>query len=173
MEFQYEYAGKSYPVRIKRDGEAFKVDVGDEEFAVTSKEIKSGYFVLNISGKPAKISIASEGPLRHIFFAGHVYKFTRVEGRRRKSDGLDMLSPEIASPISGKVVKVGVENGAAVAEGHILMTIEAMKMEYQIKAPYAGTIEKVNFKEGDQVDIGVVLVNMKKDELSIEASEEE
>ena len=42
------------------------------------------------------------------------------------------------------------------------MTIEAMKMEYQIKAPYDGKVEKINFKEGDQVDIGAVLIVMEK-----------
>jgi 3-methylcrotonyl-CoA carboxylase alpha subunit len=39
-----------------------------------------------------------------------------------------------------------------------------MKMEYQIKAPYAGTVEHVHFNVGDQVDIGVTLVNMKKED---------
>lgn len=164
MKFQYEFAGKSYPVRIKKDGDAFKIGVGEEEFDVRPKEIKPGFFLLNINGKSTKVSIASEGSQRHIFFAGHVYKFTRSEGRRKKAGDLEMLSPEIASPISGKVVKVAVADGAEVEKGQVLLTIEAMKMEYQIKAPYAGTVEKVNFKEGDQVDIGVVLVNMKKEE---------
>jgi len=163
MEFQYEFAGKSYPVRIKKDGNVFRVNVGDEGFNVTSKEIKPGFIVLNINGKAVKVSMASEGSQRHIFFAGHVYKFTRAEGRRKKMGDLEMLSPEIASPISGKVVKVSVTDGAEVGKGQILLTIEAMKMEYQIKAPYAGVVEKVNFKEGDQVDIGVILVNMRMD----------
>ena len=162
MEFQYEFAGKSYPVRIKKDGDAFKIGVGEEEFDVSSKEIRPGFFVLNINGKSIKVSMASEGSQRHIFFGGHVYKFTRAEGRRKRSGGLEMLSPEIASPISGKIVKVDAGDGAEVAEGQILLTIEAMKMEYQIKAPYAGTVEEINFKEGDQVDIGVVLVKMSR-----------
>jgi biotin carboxyl carrier protein len=37
-----------------------------------------------------------------------------------------------------------------------------MKMEYQIKAPYAGKVEKISFKIGDQVDIGALLVVMEK-----------
>ena len=46
------------------------------------------------------------------------------------------------------------------------MTIEAMKMEYQIKAPYSGKIEAIHFKPGDQVEIGAVLVDMEKQEES-------
>ena len=42
------------------------------------------------------------------------------------------------------------------------MIIEAMKMEYLIRAPYNGKINKVNFKEGDQIEIGQNTVIIKK-----------
>jgi len=164
MEFQYEYAGKSYPVRIKKDGEAFKVEIGDDEFAVRSKLVREGHFIMYIEDKPVKISMSSEGNQRHIFFNGSVYRFTRSEGKRKRSDEYDTLSPDITSPISGKVVKVDVEDGEEVDTGQTLMTIEAMKMEYQIKAPFGGKVNKVNFKTGDQVEIGELLVSLDKDE---------
>ena len=41
----------------------------------------------------------------------------------------------LLAPMPGKVVKVAVEAGAAVEEGDLLMTIEAMKMEHAIRAP--------------------------------------
>ncbi len=164
MEFQYEYAGKSYPVKMKRDGDHFTATIGDKEYEVSSKEIKPGFFIINIDGKPVKVSIASEGSQRHIFHAGAVYRFTKLEGRKRGGDQDGEISPEITSPISGKLVKVDSTDGEEVEAGQSLMTIEAMKMEYQIKAPYGGKVEKVNFKEGDQVDIGVVLIIMEKKE---------
>jgi biotin carboxyl carrier protein len=164
MEFQYEYAGKSYPVRIKKEGDGYKIEVEDAAFTVTSKEVKPGHFIFKINGNAVKLSMASEGSQRHIFFDGEVFKFTRTEGRKRKTGGYDSLSPEITSPISGKVVKVDVEEGMVVEGGQTLLTIEAMKMEYQIKAPYAGKVEECGFKLGEQVEIGMVLVKMKKTE---------
>ncbi len=164
MEFQYEYAGKSYPVWIKKDGDGYKVEVEDAAFAVTSKEVKPGHFILKINGNPVKLSMVSEGSQRHIFFDGEVFKFTRAEGRKKKTGSYDALSPEITSPISGKIVKVDVEEGMMVEGGQTLLTIEAMKMEYQIKAPYAGEVEGCGFKMGDQVETGMVLVKMKKTE---------
>ncbi len=161
MEFQYEYAGKSYPVRMTRDGDKFTALIGDKEYNVSSKEIRPGFFIIQIDGKPVKVSIASEGKQRHIFHDGAVYRFTRIEGRKKNAvDG--EISPEINSPISGKLVKVDSEEGKMVEEGQTLMTIEAMKMEYQIKAPYDGIVERLNFNEGDQVDIGMVLIVMEK-----------
>jgi 3-methylcrotonyl-CoA carboxylase alpha subunit len=164
VEVQYEYAGKSYPVRITKNGDEYKVLIGEKDYLVKSKEVKPGYFTMKINGKPVKLSMASEGNQRHIFFNGHVFRFTRSEGRKRGKGDYDAMSPEITSPISGKVVKVEAEEGAHVEGGQTLITIEAMKMEYQIKAPYKGRVDKIKFKQGDQVDIGMVLVEMKKTE---------
>ncbi len=164
VEFQYEFGGKSYPVRIKKEGEGYTAVINEVEYDVTSKEIKPGFFLHHINGQPAKITLVTEGNQRHIFYDGSVYRFTRIEGRRKKKDDFDKLSPKITSPISGKVVKVDAVPGAEVGEGQTLMAIEAMKMEYQIKAPFDGKVDKVYFEEGQQVDIGVVIVELIKDE---------
>ncbi len=176
MEFQYEYAGKSYPVRMSRNGDGFTALIGDKEYDVSLKEIRPGFFIIQIDGKPVKVSIASEGNQRHIFHNGAVYRFTRMEGRKKKGVPEGEISPEINSPISGKLIKVDVTPGSEVDASQTLMTIEAMKMEYQIKAPYAGKVETINFKEGEQVDIGMVLIVMEKkaeEEIEEDASEDD
>ena len=161
MELQYEYAGKLYPVNISRDGDGFKIIIGEEEFQVESKEVKTGYFTLNINGKTVKCNIATEGVQRHIFIGGNVYRFNKVDAGAAEGE-FSELPANITSPISGKVIAVGAESGSVVDEGHVILTIEAMKMEYQIKAPYSGKIEAIHFKPGDQVEIGAVLVDMEK-----------
>jgi len=163
MELQYEYAGKLYPVNITSDGDGFKIIIGDEEFKVGYKELKAGFCTLTINGKQVKCNIATEDSQRHIFLGGNVYRFNKVEAGASDGD-FGELSAAISSPISGKVIAVGAEAGSDVDEGHVILTIEAMKMEYQIKAPYSGKIEAIHFKPGDQVDIGAVLVDMEKQE---------
>ena len=64
----------------------------------------------------------------------------------------------LTSPLPGRVVSVAVKVGEPVLAGQILMVIEAMKMEHPITAPTAGTIDAVNFSEGDQVDEGLELL---------------
>jgi 3-methylcrotonyl-CoA carboxylase alpha subunit len=49
-----------------------------------------------------------------------------------------------------------------VKKGSVLMVIEAMKMEYLIRAPYDGKVIKVNFKKKDQIEIGQNTVEFSK-----------
>lgn len=75
------------------------------------------------------------------------------KGGKAKSD--------IVAPMPGKVTKVLAQNGAAVAAGQVLIVMEAMKMEYSLKAEQAGEIQKVDCRAGDQVALGKVLVKIK------------
>ena len=68
------------------------------------------------------------------------------------------------APMPGVIEKVAVEDGAVVAAGDPLIVMIAMKMEYVIKAPKAGTVKKVNTKLGDFVEKGKVLVSFAEDE---------
>ncbi len=64
----------------------------------------------------------------------------------------------VAAPFGG-VVTPQVEEGATVAQGDTVATIEAMKMEAAITAPVAGTVERVALAGTQQVDGGdLVLV---------------
>ncbi len=60
----------------------------------------------------------------------------------------------------GTVVAVLVAPGDVVSVGQSVMIIEAMKMEQAVMAPYGGTVTSVYFDVGDQVDAGVVLVEV-------------
>jgi biotin carboxyl carrier protein len=64
----------------------------------------------------------------------------------------------VVTPMPGKVVKVMAAPGAVVAEGAPLLVLEAMKMEHVIKAPAAGVVAAVHYREGDFVEDGRELV---------------
>ena len=61
-------------------------------------------------------------------------------------------------PLPGTVIAVNVEEGQAVADGDVLMVVEAMKMEHKITAATAATVTEVRFAVGDRVDQGELLV---------------
>lgn len=58
--------------------------------------------------------------------------------------------PQVRAPMPGTVVSVAVSNGAIVAEGQLLLAVEAMKMEHQLLAPLAGTVH-LTIRTGDLV----------------------
>ena len=57
----------------------------------------------------------------------------------------------------GKVVRVLVAPGDAVAQGQGLIVVEAMKMENELRAAKAGRVASVSVVEGQSVDAGAVL----------------
>lgn len=67
---------------------------------------------------------------------------------------------DITSPMPGTVLDVMVKPGDAVAAGQIVVMLEAMKMEIEVRADNAGTVSGVAVKKGDTVDSGMVLVKL-------------
>ena len=66
----------------------------------------------------------------------------------------------VTAPMPGTILKVNVQNGAAVKKGDVLMVLEAMKMENEIMAPADGTVASVNVAQGASVEAGAVLCTM-------------
>ena len=69
-------------------------------------------------------------------------------------------SGSVRAPINGRVAKLFVTAGAAVAKGDKIAVVEAMKMEHVITAAVAGTIDKVAVSEGAQVTQGTLLAHI-------------
>ncbi len=67
--------------------------------------------------------------------------------------------PQVA-PLAGNIFKVMVQPGDAVAEGELVLILEAMKMETEIRAVRAGTVGSVNVKPGDAVSVGDTLLTI-------------
>ena len=67
----------------------------------------------------------------------------------------------LVSPLQGSIFKVAVEKGATVEEGALICVIEAMKMENEITAHKAGTVEELNVSEGGSISSGDTIAVIK------------
>jgi len=69
-------------------------------------------------------------------------------------------SESVPAPLAGNIWKVQVSVGQAVQEGDVLVILEAMKMETEVRAARSGTIVSVDVKEGDTVQVGDSLISL-------------
>ncbi|MCG8035574.1 MAG: sodium-extruding oxaloacetate decarboxylase subunit alpha [Candidatus Thiodiazotropha taylori] len=67
---------------------------------------------------------------------------------------------EIAAPLSGNIHAIKVSAGQQVAAGDVVMVLEAMKMETEVRANSAGTVSQILVKEGDAVQVGTPLLSL-------------
>ncbi len=66
----------------------------------------------------------------------------------------------VPAPLAGNIFKVIVQAGAEVAEGDVLLILEAMKMETEVRAARGGIVQELNVKEGDAVTVGAPLLSL-------------
>ncbi|HEA3273249.1 TPA: sodium-extruding oxaloacetate decarboxylase subunit alpha [Pasteurella multocida] len=66
----------------------------------------------------------------------------------------------VSAPMSGNIWKVVAKEGQKVAEGDVLLILEAMKMETEIRASQAGTVQSIHVKAGDTVAVGDTLMTL-------------
>jgi len=92
------------------------------------------------------------------FYEGQAYQFELSARGTGTSHGVH--DGEIESPMPGRVTAVEVAKGEKVAKGQRLLTLEAMKMEHALTAPFDGTVAELNAAPGQQVSEGVVLVKI-------------
>ena len=64
------------------------------------------------------------------------------------------------SPMPGLVVAVPVNEGQAVEKGQVLVILESMKMQNELKAPHAGKVERIKVKPGESVEQRQLLLNV-------------
>ncbi len=104
--------------------------------------------------------IEADEPSREVllFDSGFARRYTleRVEGGLHHSaaDGA------ILSPMPGKIIAVDVSEGQHVTKGQKLLTLEAMKMEHTLTAPFDGTVVELNAPPGAQVQVEALLARI-------------
>ena len=138
--------------------------VGDElELAIGGKPVRVSRFELagdrlwfvEHAGHRRQVRVARAGAAVWVLSEGQLFAF--VEQPRFAEPGGDAVAGGLRAPMPGKVVKVLVTEGQAVAANAPLVVLEAMKMEHTVRAAAAGTVRAIHVAVGYQVDGGHLL----------------
>ncbi|WGE59119.1 sodium-extruding oxaloacetate decarboxylase subunit alpha [Actinobacillus equuli] len=116
------------------------------EPAVYTVELEGKAFVVKVSEGGDITNIAPTAPTAALQVAAPAATSTNAE--------------PVKAPMAGNILKVEVSEGQQVAEGDVLLILEAMKMETQICAPKAGKVQGIAAKQGDVVAVDQVLMNL-------------
>ena len=109
------------------------------------------------NGRQHRLALARDSRGLHVGYSGGT-ELLAPAPRQRLQAGQAQATGEICAPMTGKVVSLHVGVGDRVEPGTLVLSLEAMKMEYRLKAGAAGTVTAVLCKQGSLVDLGAPLV---------------
>jgi biotin carboxyl carrier protein len=144
------YERKGERLVLDREGRRFEADVSRDRFWF---EVKSG-------GRVTRCAVARDR--RGVWVSCEGRTFLLEEDRPEAAAQGKASADELRAPMTGRVVQVSATVGAAVREGDLLVTIEAMKMEFRLLAPEDGAVAEVRCREGERVELGDLLVMLEK-----------
>ncbi len=155
--------GREHAVSLAlRDG-VLRGTVDGKPVADTRVDRRGAVLLLGSGASRVRAVVARDGDRVLVHCGGRVHEIEiagaagpRREKGARRSHGVD--DPFVASPMTGTVAEVPVKAGDAVAKGGTLAVVEAMKMQFVVRAPRDVVVKGVRVAPGQPVDIGAVLV---------------
>jgi biotin carboxyl carrier protein len=150
--------------RAESPANVFDVEIDGERWRVDAERIGAHTLSLLLGGVSREVTVtpdpAAAGQL--IVRAGASIVPVTANGRRRfgaSHDAAASAGPQrVVAPMPGKIVRVLVGPGEAVAARQPLVVVEAMKMENELRAARNGSVAAVHVQEGQPVDAGALLV---------------
>jgi 3-methylcrotonyl-CoA carboxylase alpha subunit len=133
--------------------------VGERELAFVASRPEQGVFDLTLDGVKTPVTAIIEGHELYLRTRSGRFEFHWVDpfgGETEEQTGED----KIVAPLPGTVVAVLAEEGAKLEKGAAILTLEVMKMEQTLRAPYAGVLKAIKCKVGDIVQEGVELAEV-------------
>lgn len=166
MKYATTINDKTYIIEINDEKRVF---VDGVEYAVDFESVSGQpVYSLLLDGRSyeAYVYADEEADAWQVLLSGDLYT-VRVEDEREKrlraqAGGVAAASGEFSlkAPMPGLIVMVPVVEGQAVQKGDLLVILESMKMQNELKSPIAGTIGRVRVKAGESVEHHQVLLTV-------------
>jgi acetyl-CoA carboxylase biotin carboxylase subunit len=133
-----------------------EVVVDDQPRTAALEQVDGERITLVLDGVRRTCSVVTDDGLVWVHGPGGTTELRRVP--RFPPPAHEEVRGGCLAPMPGKILRVHVAPGDAVARGTPLVILEAMKMEHEVVAPHAGRVREVCIEPGQQVEAGAVLV---------------
>jgi acetyl/propionyl-CoA carboxylase alpha subunit len=157
---ELDHESRGFRLAVERARGRVASDHG-EEAGVTALREEPELLLLEIDGVRHKFHVDLRAGAVHVAHRGALFEFR--ERLERADRPQAMADGALLAPMPGTVVRVSATPGQAVADGDVLLILEAMKMELALAAPFAGQVAEVKVREGDRVAARQLLARVTED----------
>ena len=119
------------------------------------KESPIEHYSVNVDGRNFTVAVGPSGALLNIKSATAGTPIPTPPPAASISRG-----ETVTAPMAGNILKINVNVGSTIAEGDVVVIMEAMKMETEVRSRVAGTVSAINVKEGAAIAVGDTLVTL-------------
>ncbi|TMO22195.1 sodium-extruding oxaloacetate decarboxylase subunit alpha [Pseudoalteromonas sp. S4741] len=120
-----------------------------EKSAASNKGVKAEQYSVKVDGKVYDVVVAQGGELKEV---------TLKDSEHIPQSASVASGETLNAPLAGNIFKIKVKPGQVVNEGDVVIIMEAMKMETEVRAMHTGTIADVLVSEGDSVSTGDAMI---------------
>jgi biotin carboxyl carrier protein len=163
MDFEFLIGEKEETLSLEEKDGLCLARFGDTELRAEVFPVSSNMFWITSSGQSFVVYAAKNEGKYYVFVRGQQFCIEKpsTELRRRAKAGGALKAEEIVgAPMPGVIVKVPVSEGDVVKAEEVLVVVESMKMENDIRASGDARVKKVHVKSGDSVNFGSPLVEL-------------
>ncbi len=143
-------------LKNRRNPDAFEPAPGKEEVApaAVAQSAQGGIeaYSVKVDGQVYDVEVGPQGQLTSVAPA----KSSQPQAAAAPAGD----SETVPAPLAGNIFKVNVQSGVQVEEGDVLLILEAMKMETEVRAARGGIVQDLHVKEGDAVTVGAPLLSL-------------
>lgn len=143
----------------------YKIKINNRTHHVVIKKVHKDSAIVEVNGKQIDIEIETKIK-RHLepleVKPTHNSTEQIIPSGRKISKSSPSSDHQIFAPLPGLILQILVEEGEKISSNQIVMKMEAMKMENDIKSERDGIVEKIHVKQGDAVLENTVLISLGK-----------
>ena len=130
--------------------------VRDETQETVATSSEPGQYDVRVDGKVYSVEVAASGALERV---EAVEDSSQPKSATKSSEKPSGGQP-VNAPMAGNIFKINVREGQQVASGDVVIILEAMKMETEIRSAHDGEVSEILVKQGDAVSSGQTLISL-------------
>jgi len=135
-----------------------EADAQPPAVAATSTVATSEAYRITVNGHEYNVVVSPEGAVQNISPAASSQPQATPAPTAAPAAGA--ATTDIPAPLAGNIFKIMVSAGQQISQGDVIMVLEAMKMETEVRASDSGTVSEILVNEGDAVQVGQTLLRL-------------